>query len=98
MSLLAATIGGVPQISRFYGISIWMYWNEGSHQTAHVHARYGGRWASVAIDPPHVLAGDLPPRARSLVLEWAQLHRDELLANWEHAARDEPMVRIAPLP
>lgn len=88
----------MPRISAFYGITIWMYWDEGAHKTPHFHARYAGQWASVAIDPPDMLAGSLPPRARSMVLEWAGLHREELLANWERAARDEPMERIAPLP
>jgi len=44
-----------------------------------------------------LIAGSLPPRALALVVEWAQLHHDELLANWERARRDEPLEPIAPL-
>lgn len=44
-----------------------------------------------------VIAGSLPKRAQRLVREWAQLHTDELLANWERATRDEPLVPIDPL-
>jgi Domain of unknown function (DUF4160) len=73
-----------------------MYFNEGIHAVPHFHARYAGAAASVDLDG-HVIAGSLPPRARSLVADWAALHGDELLANWNRARRDEPLEPIEPL-
>ena len=87
----------MPRISFFYGITIWMYWNEGAHARPHFHARYAGEAASVdfAGEP---IAGSLPRRALALVSEWAAIHQDELRANWERARRDEPLQPIEPLP
>lgn len=87
----------MPRISFFYGIAIWMYWNEGSHARPHFHARYAGKAASVDF-AGELLAGSLPPRALGLVAEWAALHRDELSQNWELARREEPLKPIEPLP
>lgn len=90
-------VSGVPRISSFYGITIWMYWNEGRHARPHFHARYAGNAAS--IDPDgELIAGSLPGRALSLVAEWAHRHHDELEANWERARREEPLQSIDPLP
>jgi len=87
----------VPRISVFYGIAIWMYWNEGAHARPHFHARYQDQAASIDL-AGEVIAGSLPPRALTLVTEWAALHRDELLTNWERARRNEPLEPIEPLP
>jgi uncharacterized protein DUF4160 len=87
----------VPRISAFYGITIWMYWNEGVHARPHFHARYGGQAASIGLDG-ELVAGSLPRRALALVAEWAVLHQDELLANWERARREEALQSIEPLP
>jgi Domain of unknown function (DUF4160) len=74
-----------------------MYWNEGQHARPHLHARYGGHAASIALDG-NLIAGSLPRRARALVSEWVQLHRAELEANWERARRDEELEPVEPLP
>jgi Domain of unknown function (DUF4160) len=87
----------VPRISFFYGISIWMYWNEGAHARPHFHARYAEYVASIDFGGD-VIAGSLPRRALTLVAEWATLRQDELAANWERARREEPLEQIAPLP
>jgi len=87
----------VPRISAFYGITIWMYWNEGVHARPHFHARYAGHAASVDLSG-ELIAGSLPGRALALVAEWAALHEDELVENWERARRDEQLVPIDPLP
>lgn len=87
----------MPRISSFYGIAIWMYWNEGVHARPHFHARYAGEAASVDF-AGQPIAGSLPPRALSLVAEWTALHRDELSANWELARQEEPLKPIEPLP
>ena len=85
----------MPEISRFYGIIIRMYFND--HNPPHFHAVYGGSEAVVDINTLAVLAGRLPPRAMGLVVEWASLHRDELLADWQRARDSEPLERIDPL-
>jgi hypothetical protein len=87
----------VPRISFFYGISIWMYWNEGAHARPHFHARYAGQAASIDF-AGELIAGTMPRRALTLVREWARLHEEELEANWERARRDEPLLAIEPLP
>lgn len=87
----------MPRISFFYGITIWMYWNEGAHARPHFHARYAGQAASIDF-AGELIAGSLAPRALALVAEWATLHHDELVANWERARRDEPLQPIDPLP
>ena len=85
----------MPEISRFFGILITMYFND--HAPQHFHVRYGAQKALVLIDPPALLEGRLSPRTLGLVTEWAALHRDELLANW-HLARDQqPLNKIPPL-
>jgi hypothetical protein len=85
----------MPEISRFLGIVIAMYYNE--HERAHFHARYGSQKGRFAIDDLRMIDGNLSPRIRGLVVEWASLHTQELSRNWELATRQEPLVPIAPL-
>jgi len=85
----------VPVVSRFYGIVVLMYYSD--HDPPHFHVRYSGRKAAIAIEDGRLLAGSLPPRARALVAEWAKLHQDELLKNWERARRGEHLKPIPPL-
>jgi hypothetical protein len=79
----------MPRVSTFYGVVIYMYWNERDHPVAHFHAYHAGRRASVSADGD-VLAGSLESRALQFVREWAALRHDEILANWERARRNEP--------
>ncbi len=72
-----------------------MFYND--HEPPHFHAIYGERRAIVGIGPVEVLAGSLPPRAASLVHDWARLHTEELLDNWRRAREHMGLVRIAPL-
>jgi hypothetical protein len=87
----------MPRISAFYGVVIYMYWNERDHPVAHFHAYHAGRRASVPVDGT-VLAGSLEPRALEFVQEWARLRRAEILADWERARKNEPLLRVPPLP
>jgi len=84
-----------PHISAFYGIVIYMYWRD--HPPPHFHAIYAEHEAEVSIDPLEIIDGSLPRRARRLVLEWARQHREELIANWERARTDQPLIPIEPL-
>jgi hypothetical protein len=85
----------MPEISRFLGIIIAMFYNE--HNPPHFHARYGEYKIEIAIQTLSVLAGKLPPRAMGLVMEWASRHQDELMADWELARQNAELKRIAPL-
>ena len=87
----------MPRISFFYGISVYMYWNEAHHARPHFHARYAGQAASVDLDG-NVIAGSLPRRAQALVAEWAGLHRPGLEANWERARSEQSLEPVEPLP
>ncbi len=85
----------MPEISRFLGIIIAMYYNE--HNPPHFHARYGDYQAEVAIETLALLAGKLPPRAMGLVMEWASRHQDELMVDWNLARQQAELKRIEPL-
>lgn len=89
----------MPRISSFYGITIWMYYDEIHHQgRPHFHARCGETEASVDIENFEVIAGKLPTRAQRLVSEWAAAHQEELRDNWKRARSHEPLIPIEPLP
>ncbi len=85
----------MPCISQFFGISIYMYYND--HLPPHFHAEYGEHEATFVIDTLEVLRGSLPRRAHILVVEWAIEHRAELRANWERARDSVGLQSIEPL-
>jgi hypothetical protein len=85
----------MPEVCRFNGIVIRMYMNE--DQPPHFHAYYAGRNVRVGIDPIQVIDGAIHPRARRMVLRWAGIHLQELLANWMIAERKGSLRRIEPL-
>lgn len=85
----------MPEISRFLGIVIAMYYRD--HAPPHFHARYGEHEIRVEIRSGALLSGDFPGRARRLVLEWTALHREELLHDWQLASERRPLRRIDPL-
>lgn len=86
----------MPELCRFYGIIIRMYFMD--HNPPHFHAEYQGQRAEFDIRTLELIAGSLPSRAHALVLEWAALHRQELLANWNRAVEGELPSAIDPLP
>lgn len=85
----------MPEISRFYGIIIAMFY--GDHHPPHFHARYGDHKITIRISDFSVLEGYLPPRALGLVMEWAAFHQPELARNWELAQANQPLTPIKPL-
>jgi hypothetical protein len=85
----------MPAISEFYGIIIYMYWNE--HNPPHFHAQYQGKEALINIKTLEIVEGDLPRRGLSLVLDWAELHKDELLQNWNLCESKNHPNKIQPL-
>ncbi|MGB5033507.1 MAG: DUF4160 domain-containing protein [Saprospiraceae bacterium] len=85
----------MPEISRFLGIIIRMFYNE--HNPPHFHAYYNEHQAEIDINSFEIIAGELPKRIRNLVIEWAIDHREELLEDWELMRNDNPPNKIEPL-
>jgi uncharacterized protein DUF4160 len=86
----------MPEVSRFYGIVIRIFF--GDHPPPHFHAVYGEHAAKINIDTLSVFEGRLPARALGLVIEWATIHQAELRQAFERAANMEPPGKIDPLP
>lgn len=84
----------MPEICRFYGIIIQMFFND--HNPPHFHVVYGDFKAVININD-EVVEGFMPKRALKLVFEWMDLHKSELLANWELAQNGELPNKIEPL-
>jgi hypothetical protein len=85
----------MPELSRFYGIVVRMYYDE--HPPPHFQVSYHDAEAVVRIDTLDVVRGFLPRRALNLLVEWALAHREELRENWTRVERGEPLSPIAPL-
>ena len=85
----------MPAISRFLGIIILMYYNE--HNPPHFYVKYNEYRAVFSIKELKMVEGELPQRVTSLVIEWAFLHRDELLEDWSLASEKKPLKPIEPL-
>jgi hypothetical protein len=85
----------MPRISEFYGIAVYMYYRD--HAPPHFHAIYGEYDAEIEIATASILEGQLPRRARSLVSEWATLHRMELEQNWMRARQGQALTPVPPL-
>ena len=85
----------MPTISSFYGISIRMFW--GDHAPAHFHAIYGEFEILVNVKTLEIIDGNMPRRALALILEWASLHREELIEDWKLCEMKKMPAKIAPL-
>lgn len=85
----------MPCISRFYGVSVYMYYRD--HEPAHFHAIYGEFEAEFEIESMLVSEGWLPRRAHTLVAEWGAAHRDELRQNWDRARSHQLLTPVPPL-
>jgi hypothetical protein len=85
----------VPEISRFLGIVIFMYFNE--HNPPHFHVEYNEFKAAIFIDSLGVMEGKLPNKVLSLVVEWASEHQEELMTNWQVLRTTGDYHKIRPL-
>ncbi|MEO8210412.1 MAG: DUF4160 domain-containing protein [bacterium] len=85
----------MPQISRFFGIIISMYFDD--HNPPHFHARYGEFESLIAINDFSILEGNLPSRALSLVIEWASINKNLLKENWTLIQNNNAPNPIKPL-
>jgi hypothetical protein len=85
----------MPELSRFLGILILMYFDD--HNPPHFHVRYNDYRAIISIDELKVLEGHLPARILGLVIEWGVLHRDDLMRNWNMVKDTGEYFKIDPL-
>ena len=85
----------MPELSRFYGISIRMYFAD--HAPPHFHALYGEEGVVIDIRRLAIIRGNFSPRAFGLLMEWASIHQDDLLAAWDQAVKAQAPMKIAPL-
>jgi len=85
----------MPRISEFFGIVISLNWED--HLPPHFHAQYAEFSASITIRTRDMSGGRLPTRQLALVREWAELHEEELLVNWERARLRLPLNPVQPL-
>ena len=85
----------MPEISLFRGIRVLMYYDD--HNPPHFHVEYAGYKCLVDIVSGCVIKGMLPARQLKLVLAWNELHREELMQNWELAKDKQRLIQIDPL-
>ena len=88
----------MPAISMFYGILVLMFFRDNErHHTPHIHARYQGNEASISIENGAILQGSLPPKQLKMVQVWIDIHKEDLILDWELAVNGDSPFRIAPL-
>ncbi|MDE2814384.1 MAG: DUF4160 domain-containing protein [Gemmatimonadota bacterium] len=88
----------MPAISMFYGIIVYMYFMDNrQHHRPHIHAKYQGQEVIVAIPDGEVLDGSIPNSKMKLLQAWIELHKDELVADWELTASGQQPYKIDPL-
>lgn len=84
----------MPEICRFYGIIIYMFYSD--HNPAHFHAKYQEFEVLIEINTG-IVRGEMPKRALKLIFEWLELHKADLMENWNKAVEREPLNKIEPL-
>lgn len=85
----------MPSISEFYGIKIYIYYDD--HAEPHFHAFYSENEAKISIKSGRLIAGKLPKRAMKLIIEWMKNHKEELSENWSRAEEHKKLNNIKPL-
>lgn len=88
----------MPVISMFYGVIVSMFYlDTKKHKAPHIHVSYQGKEAVIAIPSGEVLDGDLKANKLKLVQAWVEIHNEELMADWELAAKGQQVFKIEPL-
>ena len=88
----------MPAISMFYGIIVYLYYMDNKqHKLPHIHVKYQENEVIVEIPTGEVLEGKIPNTKMKLLQAWIELHKDELLADWELAVSGQPPYKIDPL-
>jgi hypothetical protein len=87
----------MPEVSRFLGMIIQMFWERGErHHKPHIHIRYNEYEAVMTFDG-EILEGNLPSKQKKLIEAWIILNEDKLYENWNKAVRGETIEKIEPL-
>ena len=87
----------MPTLSMFFGIIIRMYYAPKEHGPPHIHAIYNEWEAVFMISGGDITEGELPSKQARLVKAWIEIHREELVANWELCQNGEPPFKVDPL-
>ncbi len=88
----------MPKISMFYGIVVGMFYRDNQqHHQPHIHVSYQDFKAVVSIPDGIILEGDFPQNRSKLLVAWIEIHRDELMADWNLAVNGEEPFKIEPL-
>ncbi|HOT27138.1 MAG TPA: DUF4160 domain-containing protein [Candidatus Ozemobacteraceae bacterium] len=88
----------MPVISMFYGIIVAMYFLDNKkHKLPHIHVKFQDDEAVISIPDGQILEGQIPNNKMRLVLAWIEIHKDELMADWDLASRGENPYKIEPL-
>ena len=85
----------MPEISRFFGITISMYADD--HNPPHFHAEYNGQEAQFDLRESAIIKGFLPSKQARFIIAWAEIHKEELLENWENLLNGKGINKINPL-
>jgi hypothetical protein len=85
----------MPTISQFYGIKIYIFYDD--HNEPHFHAYYGKDEAEISVKFGNIIAGRLPKNAIRLVSKWMEMHKEELLEDWNLAKQHKKLKSIDPL-
>ena len=83
----------MPELARFYGISIKMFFRNSEHNPPHIHAQYNSHIAIINIETLKVIEGKLPKKALELVIEWVTINQSNLLKIWN----TQHFIKIQPL-
>ena len=83
----------MPEIARFYGIVIKMFFKPKEHEPSHIHALYGEYMGEFNVQTMEMIQGDLPPKAQALVREWLCMHQAELQRMWD----EQQIKKLPPL-
>ena len=88
----------MPSISAFYGLIVYMYFKDNKqHKLPHIHVTYSGEEVIVSLTDGNILEGEIPSSKMKLVYAWIEIHKEELMANWELATNGELPYKIEPL-
>lgn len=87
----------MPTLSMFFGIVIRMYYAPKEHNPPHIHAIYQNDEAVLRISDGEITAGKIPGKQVKLVQAWIEIHREELMANWDLCQNGEKPFLIEPL-
>jgi hypothetical protein len=88
----------MPSISMFYGLIVYLYFRDNrQHHLPHIHVKYQDYEVIVSIPDGEILEGSIPGQKMKLLQAWIELHKDELVADWELAVSGEQPYKIDPL-